>query len=125
MVQLKSIYEVSSSTNMNITWRNISVSIKSETSEKCLNNVSGYAKTARVLALMGPSGSGKSTLIKLLSGRLLNKNLSLNTNDGRIEINGHQVRDYRLLLERCGYVEPSSELGAFIQSITVREHLVF
>ena len=74
---------------------------------------------------MGPSGSGKSTLIKLLSGRRLNENLSVNTSDSRIEINGHPVQDYRLLLEQCGYVEPSSELGAFIQSITVRKHLVF
>ncbi|KAF4396204.1 hypothetical protein G4B88_020841 [Cannabis sativa] len=37
---------------------------------KLLNNLSGYAKPNRIMALMGPSGSGKSTLLDAFSGRL-------------------------------------------------------
>jgi len=36
-----------------------------------LDNVIGYARAGRILALMGPSSSEKPTLINALSGRSL------------------------------------------------------
>jgi ABC-type Fe3+/spermidine/putrescine transport system ATPase subunit len=39
-------------------------------------------------AILGPSGSGKTTMLNLLSGRQLNRNLTLK---GSIKINGKHV----------------------------------
>jgi len=51
-----------------LTWRRVSAYISS-TGKKVLDNVSGIAKSGRVLAIMGPSGSGKTTLMNVLSNR--------------------------------------------------------
>jgi len=116
---------VSSSSSVSLLWKNVTVDIDKETTEPCLTDVTGCARASRVLALMGPSGSGKSTLLTVLSGRPLPELLTLNTNELRIELNGQKVVDRRELLEKCAYVDQREDLGALIQSISVREHLVF
>src|ERR1700722_4047430 len=115
----------SSPSNYSLVWEHISINIEKMTNKRVLDNVSGYARSGRLLAFLGPSTSGKSTLITLLSDRPIDRALELDTNNGRIYLNGLKVNDCRILLEHCGYVEQPSELGEFIGSITVREHLIF
>lgn len=52
------------------TWRDVSYSVpfRGET-KQILNNVSGYAKPGKMVALMGASGAGKTTLLNTLSQR--------------------------------------------------------
>ena len=89
-----------------------------------LNNATGCARAARILAIIGPSGSGKSTLLTWHSGRL-NHKLNLDKRISRIYLNDQLIDDQRLLLAHCGYVESPTEFGIFIGSLTVREHLTY
>jgi ABC-type multidrug transport system ATPase subunit len=52
------------------TWRDVSYSVPFRGEKKqILNNVSGYAKPGKMVALMGASGAGKTTLLNTLSQR--------------------------------------------------------
>ena len=51
-----------------LTWRRVSATVSSD-GKRILDNVSGIARSGRVLAIMGPSGSGKTTLLNVLSNR--------------------------------------------------------
>ena len=51
-----------------MTWRRVSATVSSG-GKRILDNVSGIARSGRVLAIMGPSGSGKTTLLNVLSNR--------------------------------------------------------
>jgi ABC-type multidrug transport system fused ATPase/permease subunit len=68
------------------------------------------------IALVGPSGSGKTTLVSMLP-RLYD------VTSGRILIDGHDVRDYRLrpLRQAIGIVQQDS----FLFSGTVRENIAY
>lgn len=114
-----------SPSHLNLTWTNVSVTIGNQKTQPCLQNVTGYARAARILALIGPSSSGKSTLITLLSGRHLSNKVVLDTSTSRIYLMGHPINDRRILLEQCGYVESPTQFKSSTSSITVREHLVF
>jgi len=49
-------------------WRSVGAVRRSD-GRVLLDNITGVAKSGRLLAIMGPSGSGKTTLIKALSNR--------------------------------------------------------
>lgn len=49
-----------------LSWSNFSV-ILPKTGARLVDNVSGFVKSGRILALMGPSGAGKTTLLKYVS----------------------------------------------------------
>lgn len=52
------------------TWRNVEYTVPYLGGErKLLNNVNGYAKPKKLIALMGASGAGKTTLLNTLSQR--------------------------------------------------------
>ncbi|KAL2904733.1 ABC transporter G family member 7 [Bienertia sinuspersici] len=74
-----------------IRWSNITCSLsdkKSKSVRFLLKDVSGEAKSGRLLAIMGPSGSGKTTLLNVLAGQLAaSPRLSLS---GFLEINGQR-----------------------------------
>ncbi|XP_020592864.1 ABC transporter G family member 7 [Phalaenopsis equestris] len=72
-----------------IRWSGITCSFsdkRGKTIRFLLTNVSGEAKSGRLLAVMGPSGSGKTTLLNVLAGQLAaSPRLHLS---GHLDING-------------------------------------
>ncbi|XP_075230774.1 protein scarlet-like [Lycorma delicatula] len=82
---------------------------------KLLNNVSGFAKSGTLLAIMGPSGSGKTSLLAAISKR------TLNGIQGEILLNGRPV-DKNLMLRVSGFV-PQKDLA--VETLTVKEHIEF
>lgn len=70
----------------------------------------------KVTALVGHSGSGKSTLVSLLLRYY-------DVTDGRILINGYDLREYNreTLLQKVGYVSQDT----FVYNATVRENISF
>jgi ABC-type multidrug transport system ATPase subunit len=125
-VQLHMLNQFSTeSSDINLVWENLTVTIDKTTNKSALNNVSGYARAGRILGLMGPSSSGKTTLINLLSGRPLSQQLIFDSHKGNIYLNKQKINDRQILVDQCGFVDQPNELGAQVESITVREHLVF
>jgi ABC-type multidrug transport system ATPase subunit/ABC-type multidrug transport system permease subunit len=54
----------------NLIWKNLTLRLNNNQSKQILiDNVSGVARSGRILALMGPSGAGKTTLLNALSNR--------------------------------------------------------
>ena len=60
------------SSSVSVSWSNLNVwsRTKDGNVKAILQNVHGYAKPNRLLAVMGASGAGKSTLLQALVGRL-------------------------------------------------------
>lgn len=79
-----------------------------------LENVSGYAKSGQLLAIMGPSGSGKTTLLHALSGRSPLKS-------GAAYING-EIICKKAHRTRLGYVMQND---IFFPTLTLRQTLVY
>ncbi|EZA57078.1 Protein brown [Ooceraea biroi] len=87
-------------TELKLVWENLTVTVLVEDdkrSEKLwrkflqrrytralniLKEVSGYAETGNMFAILGPSGAGKTTLLAALAGRL-------HSSSGTVKINGH------------------------------------
>jgi ABC-type multidrug transport system fused ATPase/permease subunit len=83
---------------------------------KALNDVSFVAKPGETIGLLGPTGGGKSTIINLIPR-------FYDATDGRVLIDGHDVRDLKLTSLR-------SQIGAVLQetflfSVTIRENIAF
>ncbi len=79
-----------------------------KTGKVLIDNVTGYATSGRVLALMGPSGAGKTTLLNALSGRAT-----------YAKVNGNiQLGTRPLTAEDLDYVPQFNSLNEFF---TVRE----
>ncbi len=73
--------------------------------EKVLHNISFSANAGETLAIIGSTGSGKSTLVNLIPR-------FYDVCDGKIEINGTDIRDYSQadLHDKIGYVSQKAVL---------------
>ena len=64
-------------------WKNIALAVEKKTKQKgiaktsILSNVSGEAKSGRLLAIVGPSGAGKTSLLNALAKRVPRKGARL------------------------------------------------
>lgn len=81
-----------------------------------LSNVHFRIKKGQTLGIVGPTGSGKTTLLKLL---LRERDVE----EGTIQLNGHDIRDYRLqdLRSLMGYVPQDQVLFA----MSIRDNIRF
>ncbi|CCD63207.1 ABC transporter domain-containing protein [Caenorhabditis elegans] len=95
-------------------WNNITVTTIKE-KRLLLKNVSGYAKSGELLALMGASGAGKTTLLNMLMCRNL-KGLST---EGTITVNGNEMA--HKISSISGFAQ-QEEL--FVGTLTVKEYLM-
>ncbi len=100
--------------NGELVFENVSFTYPSGT--KALRNVSFKVKPGEKIVIMGPPGSGKSTLLKLVL-RLYN------LDNGRILLDGHDIRDIKLssLRKHIGYVAQEP----FIFNRTIWENIAF
>ncbi|XP_039289944.1 protein scarlet isoform X1 [Nilaparvata lugens] len=80
-----------------------------------LDNLSGFAKSGSLLAIMGPSGSGKTTLLATISKRITDQL------QGEILLNGKPL-DKDLMMRISGFV-PQQDLA--VDTLTVKEHIQF
>ena len=83
-----------------------------KTGQKLIDNVSGFVKVGRTLALMGPSGAGKTTLLNALARRAKYAEIS-----GKVEFAGREVVSADLT-----YVPQFDEVN---EIMTVYEHMIF
>lgn len=81
-----------------------------------LHNISFEAKPGEIIALVGPTGAGKSSIINLLMR-------FYDPVDGRILVDGHDIRDVKIasLRSQIGMVLQES----FIFSGTIRENILY
>src|SRR5207237_9928920 len=82
-----------------------------------LNHVSFHAPPGKTIALVGTTGAGKSTLASLLP-----RFYELPENDGKIFVDGKEIREYgiRALRENIGLVTQES----FLFNGSIRENLL-
>ncbi|XP_038901111.1 ABC transporter G family member 23 [Benincasa hispida] len=83
-----------------------------------LKSVSFVARSCQVLAIVGPSGTGKSSLLRILSGRVKEKEFDPKA----ISINDQWVKSPEQLRKLCGFVTQEDNL---LPLLTVRETLMF
>lgn len=83
-----------------------------------LKSVSFTARTSEILAVVGPSGTGKSTLLRIVSGRVRNRDF----NPKSIILNDNIVTSQEQLRKICGFVAQEDTLFPLL---TVRETLMF
>lgn len=91
---------------------------KEKKSIDILKSVSFTARTSEILAVVGPSGTGKSTLLRLVSGRVRNRDF----NPKSIILNDNIVTSQEHLRKICGFVAQEDTLFPLL---TVRETLMF
>ncbi|XP_054160068.1 ABC transporter ATP-binding protein/permease wht-1-like [Oppia nitens] len=84
---------------------------------RILNNVSGYANSGHMLAIMGASGSGKTTLLNVLAHRYLHNY----TVQGTVMLDNN-LANINQIRSISAYVEQDYQ---FIGTLTVAEHLAF
>ena len=87
-----------------------------EPGQTVLHNISFVAKPGSMIALVGPSGGGKSTLVNLISR-------FYDSVEGRVSVDGHDVRDLRIasLRSHIGIVLQET----FLFSGTIRENIKY
>jgi ABC-type multidrug transport system fused ATPase/permease subunit len=87
-----------------------------ETSEYALKDVSFVAEPSQRVALLGATGSGKSSITSLIPR-------FYDVNDGRVMIDGYDVRDLDLatLRQQVGIVLQDT----FLFSVTIRENIAY
>ncbi|XVE75589.1 hypothetical protein DITRI_Ditri12bG0105600 [Diplodiscus trichospermus] len=101
-----------------LVWEDLSVSstnLRSASSKKLLNGLSGFAQPHRIMAIMGPSGSGKSTLLDALAGRL-SSNVMMS---GRVLFGGKR----RSI--GCRDISYATQEDIFLGTLSVRETLTY
>ncbi|XP_027346338.1 ABC transporter G family member 23 [Abrus precatorius] len=89
---------------------------KPETS--ILNSVSFGARSSEIVAVVGPSGTGKSTLLRIIAGRVKDKDFDPKC----ISINDHPMTSPAQLRKICGFVAQEDNL---LPMLTVKETLLF
>ena len=96
------------------TWRDVTYDIGAKTKRKrLLNNISGYAESGTLTALMGVSGAGKTTLLDALARRLLAGTVS-----GGLAIEGVRVgQDYESKIGKAWL--PTSLAGHIDRNVKV------
>ncbi|CAA3030485.1 ABC transporter G family member 23 [Olea europaea subsp. europaea] len=83
-----------------------------------LKSVSFTARSSDILAVVGPSGTGKSTLLRVVSGRVRNRDFDPKS----ISLNGHAMSSQAQLRKICGFVTQEDTL---LPLLTVKETLMF
>ncbi|XP_021278458.1 ABC transporter G family member 23 [Herrania umbratica] len=83
-----------------------------------LKSVSFIARSSEILAIVGPSGTGKSSLLRIISGRVNDKDFD----PCSISINDHRMTSPVQLRKICGFVVQEDNL---LPLLTVRETLMF
>lgn len=97
-----------------ITFENVSFSY--DNISPALNNVSFEVKPGQLVALLGGSGSGKSTVANLLAR-------FYDVSDGRITIDGIDIRDITLTSLRKNVV--TAQQDVFLFSSTIKENIAY
>ncbi|XP_048431131.1 ABC transporter G family member 23 [Pyrus x bretschneideri] len=83
-----------------------------------LNSVSFAATSSEILAVVGPSGTGKSTLLRIISGRVKDKDFDSKC----VSINNREITSPAQLRKICGFVTQEDNL---LPLLTVKETLMF
>lgn len=83
-----------------------------------LKSVSFVARSSEILAVVGPSGTGKSTLLRIVSGRVRDKDFDPKS----IMLNDNAVTSQVQLRKICGFVAQEDTLFPLL---TVKETLMF
>ncbi|PHT98506.1 ABC transporter G family member 23 [Capsicum chinense] len=83
-----------------------------------LKSVSFVAGCSEILAIVGPSGTGKSTLLRVISGRVRDKEFDPKS----IYLNDHAITSPAQLRNICGFVAQEDNL---LPLLTAKETLMF
>ncbi|KAL2533799.1 ABC transporter G family member 23 [Abeliophyllum distichum] len=83
-----------------------------------LKSVSFTARSSEILAVVGPSGTGKSTLLRVVSGRVRDRDFDPKS----ISLNDHAITSQAQLRKVCGFVAQEDTL---LPLLTVKETLMF
>ncbi len=83
---------------------------------KAIDNISFTAKSGEIFGLLGPNGAGKSTAINCISGLVI-------PNDGRIDINGHNISNQAVKAKQSLGLVPQ-ELALY-DDLSAHENLIF
>lgn len=83
-----------------------------------LKSVSFVARSSQILAIVGPSGTGKSSLLRIISGRVKQRDFDPKA----ISINDQWMNSPEQLRKLCGFVTQEDNL---LPLLTVRETLMF
>ncbi|XP_057433871.1 ABC transporter G family member 23 [Lotus japonicus] len=83
-----------------------------------LKSVSFVARSSEIVAVVGPSGTGKSTLLRIIAGRVKDRDFDPKT----ISINDHPMTSPAQLRKICGFVAQEDNL---LPLLTVKETLLF
>lgn len=105
-----------STKGMSVTFQNLSFSYPSGSGLYALENLSFTLDSGETMAIIGPTGSGKSTLVWLLLR-------FYDANEGRILLNGKDIRDYSVDKVRDAISLSSQKTMLF--SGSVRENIAW
>ncbi|KAK4419021.1 ABC transporter G family member 23 [Sesamum alatum] len=83
-----------------------------------LKSVSFTARSSEILAIVGPSGTGKSTLLRIVSGRIRDRDFDPKS----IKLNDIAITSQAQLRKICGFVAQEDTLFPLL---TVKETLMF
>lgn len=83
-----------------------------------LKSVSFTARSSEISAIVGPSGTGKSSLLRVISGRVRNRDFEPKT----LFLNGRAITSPAQLRKVCGFVAQDDDL---LPLLTVKETLMF